>query len=534
MKMARLLRKFSEEHWEPEVHEVVVETNIRSEDVERLKGLRESLVARRRASEIQGQLPAREAELEVNRARELVDARKTRELRQQQEAEELRALEREAEAIQEKPGLVKSTPLDGPRLHTTLQEASEKAAELGTVRTDGVQERLKVELQRLQAENQELLRAAQQVRSEDRGSKKEVSVLQAEVNKLKATLAAYRDGTCEMESQLESASKTKAAKMQKLRDLKAKKAELEEMLWVFGGEEHRTLEAQLKADKKRAQELEAEKVSLQHAVKEAEETTSLLLSPCFTKLRERKARRKSEAEASAPRCAALQQLLQRCYVWRAFLYWTGLGFSQSDSFDTKLVHSAKRSDARGVRSLEETLAHFDLIKPEEDPKDLKGVMELLLEEGYEEPGAIRRYLPSTLWTLAAAFRDAPPLAFSSCRHGRRMRSGRSKRPKEARHGKRAKTDVMSGSDEEGDVTPRHRPTEASSPERTPGRSPEGHVSQLLHEAEERSQRRAAAIRDVLQSIRIAPTPRLPGRPDVQEEAWAANTASDARALAAIY
>lgn len=86
---------------------------------------------------------------------------------------------------------------------------------------------------------------------------------------------------------------------------------------------------------------------------------------------------------------------------------------------------------------------------------------------------------------------------------------------------------MSGSDEEGDVTPRHRPTEASSPERTPGRSPEGHVSQLLHEAEERSQRRAAAIRDVLQSIRIAPTPRLPGRPDVQEEAWAANTASDA-------
>ncbi|CAK9102833.1 Uncharacterized protein SCF082_LOCUS48051 [Durusdinium trenchii] len=91
-----------------------------------------------------------------------------------------------------------------------------------------------------------------------------------------------------------------------------------------------------------------------------------------------------EAEASAPRCAALQQLLQRCYVWRAFLYWTGLGFSQSDSFDTKLVHSAKRSDARGVRSLEETLAHFDLIKPEEDPKDLKGVMELLLEEGYEE------------------------------------------------------------------------------------------------------------------------------------------------------
>ncbi|CAK9102783.1 Uncharacterized protein SCF082_LOCUS48035 [Durusdinium trenchii] len=252
MKMARLLRKFSEEHWEPEVHEVVVETNIRSEDVERLKGLRESLVARRRASEIQGQLPAREAELEVNRARvaklrqELVDARKTRELRQQQEAEELRALEREAEAI---------------------QEASEKAAELGTVRTDGVQERLKVELQRLQAENQELLRAAQQVRSEDRGSKKEVSVLQAEVNKLKATLAAYRDGTCEMESQLESASKTKAAKMQKLRDLKAKKAELEE--------EHRTLEAQLKADKKRAQELEAEKVSLQHAVKEAEEAVQV-------------------------------------------------------------------------------------------------------------------------------------------------------------------------------------------------------------------------------------------------------------------
>lgn len=250
--MARLLRKFSEEHWEPEVHEVVVETNIRSEDVERLKGLRESLVARRRASEIQGQLPAREAELEVNRARvaklrqELVDARKTRELRQQQEAEELRALEREAEAI---------------------QEASEKAAELGTVRTDGVQERLKVELQRLQAENQELLRAAQQVRSEDRGSKKEVSVLQAEVNKLKATLAAYRDGTCEMESQLESASKTKAAKMQKLRDLKAKKAELEE--------EHRTLEAQLKADKKRAQELEAEKVSLQHAVKEAEEAVQV-------------------------------------------------------------------------------------------------------------------------------------------------------------------------------------------------------------------------------------------------------------------
>lgn len=60
---------------------------------------------------------------------------------------------------------------------------------------------------------------------------------------------------------------------------------------------------------------------------------------------------------------------------------------------------------------------------------------------------------------------------------------------------------MSGA--EGEVTPRasHR---ASSPERTPGRSPEGHVAFLVQEAEDRSQRRAAAIRHVLESIRIAP------------------------------
>lgn len=62
---------------------------------------------------------------------------------------------------------------------------------------------------------------------------------------------------------------------------------------------------------------------------------------------------------------------------------------------------------------------------------------------------------------------------------------------------------MSDGDAEGEVTPRasHR---ASSPERTPGRSPEGHVAFLVQEAEERSQRRAAAIRHVLDSIRIAP------------------------------
>lgn len=67
---------------------------------------------------------------------------------------------------------------------------------------------------------------------------------------------------------------------------------------------------------------------------------------------------------------------------------------------------------------------------------------------------------------------------------------------------------MSDGDAEGEVTPRasHR---ASSPERTPGRSPEGHVAFLVQEAEERSQRRAAAIRHVLESIRIAPP--LPGQ-----------------------
>jgi len=80
---------------------------------------------------------------------------------------------------------------------------------------------------------------------------------------------------------------------------------------------------------------------------------------------------------------------------------------------------------------------------------------------------------------------------------------------------------MSEDEADGEVTPRAS-HQASSPERTPGRSPEGHVASLVQEAEERSQRRAAAIRHVLESIRITEPPPLPQRltADVRIEATA--------------
>eukprot|EP00434_Breviolum_minutum_P007783 symbB.v1.2.006869.t1/scaffold382.1/size215954/3 len=59
------------------------------------------------------------------------------------------------------------------------------------------------------------------------------------------------------------------------------------------------------------------------------------------------------------------------------------GGDRSDAFDAKLVNSAKRSDARGVRTLEETLAHFELNAPQEDAENV-GLLESLLEAGFEE------------------------------------------------------------------------------------------------------------------------------------------------------
>lgn len=108
------------------------------------------------------------------------------------------------------------------------------------------------------------------------------------------------------------------------------------------------------------------------------------LRRCMSRIRSENKGRKGEVPG-APRCAALQAVLDRCYVWRAFMYWTGLGRTgQGDSFDAKLVNSAKRSDARGVRSLEETLAHFELNAPGEDAKDMNGLLESLLDSGLEE------------------------------------------------------------------------------------------------------------------------------------------------------
>lgn len=249
MKMMRVLREFAQEHPEPEVHEIEIQSSLQSKDVEKLRNIRARLLAQRQAKETAGLLPQRKAELEANRAKvaklrqELSDVLKTREVKAKQEAEELAALH-EANAAQDADT---SSPKEG--------QASPVA--------ETKQEQLKAELQRMQAENQELLRAAQQVRSEDTGSRTEVQVLHAEANKLKLTLHEYREGTAEMEIQLAELQHRKAEKLTILHDVRGQRKKIEE--------EHKVLEQKVKEEKQRSQQLENEKVSLQSSVKEAEE-----------------------------------------------------------------------------------------------------------------------------------------------------------------------------------------------------------------------------------------------------------------------
>lgn len=246
----RVLREFAQEHPEPEVHEIEIQSSLQSKDVEKLRNIRARLLAQRQAKETAGLLPQRKAELEANRAKvaklrqELSDVLKTREVKAKQEAEELAALH-EANAAQDADT---SSPKEG-----------QKSPEAETKQ----EQRMQAELQRMQAENQELLRAAQQVRSEDTGSRTEVQVLHAEANKLKLTLHEYREGTAEMENQLAELQHRKAEKLTILHEVRGQRKNIEE--------EHRILEQQVKEEKQRSQQLENEKVSLQSSVKEAEE-----------------------------------------------------------------------------------------------------------------------------------------------------------------------------------------------------------------------------------------------------------------------
>lgn len=248
MQMARWLREFAAEHPEPDVHDREIQTNLQSKDVEKLRKIRERLLAQRQAKEIQGLLPQREAEMEVLRAKvmklrqEMSEVLKSREAKAKQQAEELAALQ----ATQEEDLL-----------------DSLGAKDQGNSDAQQRQEQIKSELQRVQAENQELLRAAQQVRSEDSGSQRQVQVLQAEVNKFQLTLHDLREGTAVAESELVQMQARKAEKLQALHDQQNQLKNIEE--------EHRVLEQQVKEEKQRSQQLENEKVSLQCSVKEAEE-----------------------------------------------------------------------------------------------------------------------------------------------------------------------------------------------------------------------------------------------------------------------
>lgn len=247
VQMARRLREFAEEHPEPDVHDREIQTDLQSKDVEKLRNIRERLLAQRQAKEIQGLLPQREAEMEALRAKvmklrqEMSEVLKSREAKAKQQAEELAALQ----ATQEEE------LLDSPAKDQGNSDAQQR------------QEQIKSELQKVQAENQELLRAAQQVRSEDSGSQRQVQVLQAEVNKLQLTLHGLREGTAVAESQLVQMQERKAEKLAALHDQQNQLKNIEE--------EHRVLEQQVKEEKQRSQQLENEKVSLQCSVKEAEE-----------------------------------------------------------------------------------------------------------------------------------------------------------------------------------------------------------------------------------------------------------------------
>ncbi|OLP90692.1 hypothetical protein AK812_SmicGene27736 [Symbiodinium microadriaticum] len=156
-----------------------------------------------------------------------------------------------------------------------------------------------------------------------------------------------------------------------------------------------------------------------------------LLSRCLRALCRGKAerRRVSKPEGGAtsrPKyrcCPGLQRLLERCYVWRAFLYWTGLGPNEGDSsslhqaavqaaqgdssivggiqwngssstdwthaykmlYTPQVVDAAKRSAGGGARTLEETLAQFglDTIVAKEQ-QTFHGALQSLLTDGYEE------------------------------------------------------------------------------------------------------------------------------------------------------
>jgi len=85
-------------------------------------------------------------------------------------------------------------------------------------------------------------------------------------------------------------------------------------------------------------------------------------------------------------CPGLRRLLERCYVWRAFLYWTGLGGrSGYGGDDSKVVDAAKRSAGGGARTLEETLAQFGLdTVVAKEQQTFHGALQSLLTDGYEE------------------------------------------------------------------------------------------------------------------------------------------------------
>ncbi|CAE7419453.1 unnamed protein product [Symbiodinium natans] len=94
----------------------------------------------------------------------------------------------------------------------------------------------------------------------------------------------------------------------------------------------------------------------------------------------------AEARPKQRRCAELQRLLERCYVWRAFLYWTGLGGrAYQGGDDSKVVDAAKRSAGTGAKTLEETLAQFGLdTVVAKEQQTFHGALQSLLTEGYEE------------------------------------------------------------------------------------------------------------------------------------------------------
>ncbi|CAJ1431288.1 unnamed protein product, partial [Effrenium voratum] len=156
--LAQRLRCLAQELPEPADQEA--STELAAHDVERMQSTRARLERHRRNREKLSLLPGKEAELQASKSRlaklrqELMDCVKAREARSQQQAEEVAGLEREVQVDAEEEEMQA----------TQHQEA---------------------ELRKVKAENQELLRAAQQVRNEDTGSKKELEAMEDEIRRLK-------------------------------------------------------------------------------------------------------------------------------------------------------------------------------------------------------------------------------------------------------------------------------------------------------------------------------------------------------------